>query len=48
MIDEQKRFTLRLNAKLFEQIKRKAKEEKRATGKQIEYLLDIALNKKQA
>ena len=46
MIDDQKRFTLRINAKLLEQIKREAQKEKRATGKQIEYLLDVAMNKK--
>ena len=34
-----KRFTLRLDLELFEKIKKRAKENKRAIGKEIEYQL---------
>lgn len=40
MSDEQmKRFTLRIDKNLFEKIKQKAQKERRAIGKQIEYML---------
>lgn len=40
MSDEQmKRFTLRIDKDLFEKIKQKAQKERRAIGKQIEYML---------
>lgn len=45
MVDEKKRFTLRINLKLFEQVKAKAIKEKRAIGRQIEFMLDEQINK---
>lgn len=46
MTEEIKRFTLRIDAKLFEKIKKQAKENKRAVGKEIEYILDKSLEEK--
>lgn len=40
MSEEIKRFTLRLNADLFRQIQKQARENKRAAGKEIEYILE--------
>ena len=43
--DQVKRFTLRIENNLFEQIKIKAKENKRAIGKEIEFILENSLKK---
>lgn len=40
MTDEIKRFTLRLDAGLFKKLQMQAKENKRAAGKEIEYILE--------
>jgi len=46
MQDEQvKRFTLRIETSLFELIKQKAKDNKRAIGKEIEFILENSLKK---
>lgn len=37
---EQKRFTLRMDAKLFEVVKKQAEKNKRSIAKEIEYLLE--------
>lgn len=39
MPEEEKRFTLRLNAKLFEAIKMQAKLNRRSVAKEIEFIL---------
>lgn len=46
MFDEYKRFTLRINSKLFELIKAKAKEDKRPIGKEMEFILEQFIAKK--
>lgn len=43
---EQKRFTLRMNAELFELVKKQAEKNKRSIAKEIEYLLEQNFNKK--
>lgn len=41
MTDQEiKRFTLRIDTTLFEKVQKDAKENKRAIGKQIEFLLE--------
>ena len=42
-----KRFTLRMDAQLFEQVKEKAKENHRAIGAEIEFRLEQQLKKEQ-
>lgn len=37
---EEKRFTLRMDAKLFERVKNLAEDSKRSIAKEIEYLLE--------
>lgn len=37
---EQKRFTLRIDADLFEVVKKRAEQNKRSIAKEIEYLLE--------
>ena len=37
---EQKRFTLRIDSKLFELVKEQAEKNKRSIAKEIEYLLE--------
>ena len=44
MSDETKRFTLRLDKKIFEQVEQQAQENKRSTSKEIEYILENYLN----
>jgi hypothetical protein len=39
-MNEQKRFTLRMDADLFKEIEKKAEENKRSIAKEIEYLLE--------
>jgi hypothetical protein len=39
-MNEQKRFTLRMDADLFKEIEKKADENKRSIAKEIEYLLE--------
>ena len=46
-MDATKRFTLRLDGKLFEKIKTLSKQNKRATGKQIEFILEQYIEKLQ-
>ena len=41
---EQKRFTLRMDAELFELIKKQAEDNKRSIAKEIEYLLEQHFN----
>ena len=43
---EEKRFTLRLDANVYEQVRLKALENKRSTAKQIEYMLEQSLLRK--
>lgn len=38
--DDQTRFTMRINSKLLEQIKKEAEKNKRSTAKQIEFILE--------
>lgn len=42
---EEKVFTLRINEKIFEKVKKAAEKDKRSISKEIEYILDNALNK---
>jgi hypothetical protein len=42
-MSEQKRFTLRMDAELFETIKEQAEKNKRSIAKEIEYLLETYL-----
>ena len=44
-MEEETRFTLRIDAKLFERIKQLAKENKRSSAKQIEFILEDWLAK---
>ena len=44
--DKEKRFTLRMDAELFETIKQLAEENKRSIAKQIEFMLSQELNNK--
>lgn len=37
---EQKRFTLRMDEKIFEQIKQQAEDNKRSVAKEIEFILE--------
>ena len=46
MTEEIKRFTLRINLEVFEKIKTQAKENRRAVGKEIEYILFKYLEEK--
>ncbi|HBC2028997.1 TPA: Arc family DNA-binding protein [Clostridium perfringens] len=39
-MSEQKRFTLRMDADLFEVVKKRAEQNKRSIAKEIEYLLE--------
>lgn len=39
-MNEQKRFTLRMDAELFKLIEKRAEESKRSIAKEIEYLLE--------
>jgi hypothetical protein len=39
-MNEQKRFTLRMDADLFKMIEKRAEESKRSIAKEIEYLLE--------
>ena len=41
---EPKRFTLRIDKNLFEEIKKRAKKNRRAIGKEIEYILFQSTN----
>lgn len=43
--NDQKRFTLRMDADLFEQIKERAEENKRSIAKEIEHLLENYIKK---
>lgn len=45
MAKEEKVFTLRINAEIFEKVKKAAEEDKRSISKEIEYILDTALSK---
>ena len=42
----EKRFTLRLDANVYERVRLKALENKRSTAKQIEYMLEQSLLRK--
>lgn len=43
---EEKRFTLRLDANVYERVRLKALQNKRSTAKQIEYMLEQSLLRK--
>lgn len=42
-MEEQKRFTLRMDNELFETVKKRAEENKRSVAKEIEYLIELYL-----
>ena len=44
-MEEETRFTLRIDSTLFERIKQLAKENKRSAAKQIEFILEDWLSK---
>lgn len=48
MAKEEKVFTLRISLEVFEKVKEAAKKDKRSISKEIEYILDSALNKNEA
>lgn len=43
--DNEVRFTMRMNAQLYEQLKQSAKENRRSIAKELENMADIYLNK---
>lgn len=43
--EEEKVFTLRIDKKVFEQVKDAAEKDKRSISKEIEYILGVFLNK---
>lgn len=43
-MEEKKRFTLRIDAEIFEKLEKRAKDNKRSITKEIEYIIDKALN----
>jgi hypothetical protein len=47
-MNEQKRFTLRMDANLFKVIEKKAEENKRSIAKEIEYLLENYLKNQES
>lgn len=47
ILNEQKRFTLRLDKNLFEKVKLQSKNNKRSIAKEIEYLLENYFKEKE-
>lgn len=45
MMTEQKRFTLRIDERVFEKVKARAEKNKRSVAKEIEFILDEYLEK---
>lgn len=45
MTENEKRFTLRMNAELFSKLEKQAKENKRSVAKEIEFIIEKSLNK---
>ncbi len=43
-MEEKKRFTLRIDAEIFAKLEQRAKDNKRSITKEIEYIIEKALN----
>ena len=46
-MEEQKRFTLRMDSELFETVKKRAEENKRSVAKEIEFLIELYLKEEE-